>query len=285
MRFTPDTYSNHLTLDEALARLAASEPVDGLALFGSRAAGSASEASDYDLLILVHRLPVGIFQMLTHIDGRLADVVFVTTAMADRVLAGGGPPSDRTNEGRYLLKMATASIVYDASGRLARAQAHAREHPSVPSSAYPAAYGPWFWLNHSLYQIRRMAQSTDPIRLTGVDLMLSSGLNEACRAYCQLRGLPWQGEKAALRHLQAHDPAYLALLRATLAEPDRPRRVDLYEQLITATLAPVGETWQPGLTAVALDSPDHSPADVDAALEFWESLFVIDRDPKGLKDP
>src|SRR6185503_11070810 len=83
MRFTPDTRSNHLTLDAALARLAASGRVDGLALFGSRAV-STSEAGDHDLLILVNSLPVGIFEMLTHIGGVLADVVFVTTAMADR---------------------------------------------------------------------------------------------------------------------------------------------------------------------------------------------------------
>ena len=280
MRFTPDTRSNHLTLDAALARLAASGRVDGLALFGSRAV-STSEAGDHDLLILVSSLPVGIFQMLTHIGGVLADVVFVTTAMADRVLAGGGPASDRTNEGRYLLKMAAAQIIYDGSGRLARAQAYARQNPPLPSSAYPAAYSAWFWLNHSLYQIRRMSRSADPIRLTGVDLMLSAGLSEACRAYCQLRAIPWQGEKAALRHLQANDPAYLALLRACLAETNRPRRVQLYEQLVTAALAPAGEPWQPGITAIALDEPTYTAANVDAALEFWESLFVIDPDPKG----
>jgi predicted nucleotidyltransferase len=292
MRYTPDSLSNHLTLDEALTRLASSEHVDGLALFGSRIAAAAAEASDYDLLILVHSLPVGIFQMLTHIDGRLADVVFVTEEMADRVeprpplgLAGGEPVSDRTNEGRFLLKMVTAKIVYDASGRLARVQAYAREHTPGASPAYSANYSAWFWQNHGLCQLQRMSHSSDPIRLTAVDLILSTGLNEACRAYCQLRGLAWQGEKAALRHLQAHDPAYLALLRACLAETDRPRRVQLYEQLIAATLQPAGGTWQPGLTAVALDGHDYGPAELDAALEFWESFFIVDPDLNGHKDP
>jgi predicted nucleotidyltransferase len=274
MHFTPDTRSNHLTLDEALARLAASEHVAGLALFGSRAIGGATEASDYDLLILVHSLPVGIFQMLTHIDGRLADVVFVTTATADRLLAGGEAVSDRSNDGRFLLKMATARVVYDSSGRLARAQAYARSNPPAAQAGYSAAYGAWFWQNFGLYQVRRMARSTDPEVLTAVDLMLAAGLGEACRAYCQLRAIPWQGEKAALRHLQANDPTYLALLRDCLAADGRERRVQLHGQLVAATLAPVGEPWQPGLTAVALDRPDYGPTDVDTALEFWESLFI-----------
>src|SRR5690349_6531856 len=70
MHFTPDARANALTLEAALARLAASPQVDGLALFGSRATDEVA-ASDYDVLILVKTLPVGIFQMLTHIGGRM----------------------------------------------------------------------------------------------------------------------------------------------------------------------------------------------------------------------
>jgi predicted nucleotidyltransferase len=281
MRFTPDTLSTHLTLDEALARLAASEPVDGLALFGSRAAGSAnaSAASDYDLLILVRSLPVGVFQVLTHIDGRLTDVVFATHAMVDRLLVDhlpvdGESVSARTNDGRFLLKMATAQIAYDGSGRLARAQDYARRHPPVAEADYPAAYGAWFWLNHSLVHVRRMARSEDPEVLTAADLMLAAGLAEACRAYCLLRAIPWQGEKAALRNMRANDAAHLALVRECLAEADRPRRVALYQQVVAATLAPAGETWQPGLTVMMLDAPAFGTADLDTALNYWESLFV-----------
>src|SRR5262249_47279366 len=107
--------ASRLTLEAALARLAANEQVDGLALFGSRSGSAAHTASDYDLLVLISGLPVGIFQMLTHIEGRMADVVFVLTAQADRLLAGGGPVSASSNDGRFLLKMRTAQIVYDAS--------------------------------------------------------------------------------------------------------------------------------------------------------------------------
>jgi hypothetical protein len=82
--------------------------------------------------------------------------------------------------------------------------------------------------------------------------------------------------------MQGSDPGYLALLRECLAATDRERRVHLYGQLVAAALAPIGEPWQPGLTAVALDARDYGPGDVDTALEFWESLFVTTPDPKGL---
>ena len=75
-----DTLSNHLTLQEVLTRLEHAEAVDGLALFGSQITTPANPASDYDLLILVLDPPVRIFQMLTHIDGRMAAVAPTPTS-------------------------------------------------------------------------------------------------------------------------------------------------------------------------------------------------------------
>jgi predicted nucleotidyltransferase len=270
-----DSRSNHLTLEEALARLAADERVDGLALFGSRAGGAALPASDHDVLILVSELPVGIFQMLSHIEGRMADIVFVQAAQADRLLAGG-PVAANTGDGRFLLKMHTARIVYDASGRLARAQALARQGGWRAPSNYAAQYGPWFWHNFVLYQVKRMAQADDPVYHTAVELMLCSGLSDLGRAYCSLRNLPWEGEKAVLRYLQQHDPAYLALLRECLAAKELACKVQLFEQLVIETLRPVGQTWRPGCTAVILDAPDATAAQIETALDFWQSFFKPD---------
>jgi hypothetical protein len=265
--------SNHLTLDAALARLAADDRVDGLALFGSRGGGAALPASDHDLLILVSDLPVGIFQMLSHIDGRMADIVFVLTAQADRLLAAAGPVATNTSDGRFLLKMQTAQVVYDASGRLARAQAKARQGGWQAPSTYADQYGAWFWHNHALFHIKRMAQADDPDYHTAVDLMLYGALHDICRAYYRLRNLPWEGEKAAMRYLQRHDPAYLGLLRECLAATERARKAQLFEQLATETLRPVGQAWQPGCTAVILDAPDATAAQIETALDFWQSLF------------
>ncbi len=276
MHLTPQTLSHALTLDEVLARLAARPAVEGLALFGSRAGPGDSPVSDYDLLILVSRLPIGIFQMLTHIDGRMADVVFVTLDLADQVLAGSPVPAD-TNAGRFLLKMQTAQIVYDASGRLARAQTLARSaggaEASLSPPGYAAEYADWFWHNHGLYHLKRMLQSADPVYLTAVDLMLLQGLGGVLRVHFRARHWPWEGEKAAIRRLQDHDPTCLRLLRECLAAGDRAEKVRLYEKLVAAALAPLGDLWQPGLTAVVVDPPAETPAQLDTALQFWESLL------------
>lgn len=277
MQSLQDSLSNHLTLEDVLARLENAAGVDGLALFGSRKSAPTNSVSDYDLLILVSDPPVRIFQMLTHIDGRIADVVFVETATADAFLEERQPVAAASFEGMFLQKMLTAHIVYDASERLSRVQQHAQAQHQAGRLLLPTTesdlYGVWFWFNQSLIHLKRMIQADDPVYLTAVDLMLMGGLSGICRAYFQVRHLSWEGEKAALRHLQTLDPAFLSQLQACIAHADRAQKLTLYEQLVARTLAPVGTLWTHGLTAVFLSDPPQSAPRLESALQFWQDLL------------
>src|SRR5262245_1122061 len=94
--------SNHLALDTVVQRLSAAPLVEGIALFGSSTQASGNPVSDYDLLVMLDNPPIRIFQMQTYIDGRIADVAFVETEVADRVLALTEPASAISAEG-YLI--------------------------------------------------------------------------------------------------------------------------------------------------------------------------------------
>lgn len=271
------TRSHELSLDKTLNRLKTSKMVDGLALFGAQTVNPDNPISDYDLLILVRNPPILIFQMLTHIDGRMADVVFVETDTVDTLLTLDEPVTATSIEGMLMLKIHQAQIVYDASGRLERVRQYTLNRIQsnrwlLPSPAN-SLYGAWFWQNHLLFHVKRMVQSKDPVYLTAVDMMLLSGVSDLCRIYYQVHNLPWQGEKDAVRYLQTDDPYYLNLLRACLAETNRVRKVSLYEELVTQTLAPIGALWTPGITAVYLRDASLHPVQVSEALLFWESLL------------
>lgn len=289
MEVTLNTLSNNLTLSEVLSRLAASESVDGVAMFGSQASSGKSPISDYDLLILVENPPVSIFQMLTHIDQRMADVVFVETEAAERVLTLTAPVPTTSFDGLLLLKMQTARILYDASGRLQRVQDMLIHEKQVTEllqpSSYTAMYTAWFWHNHGLIHMKRMLLSDDPVYQTAVDMMLLTGLSGLCRAYYCVRHLPWQGEKAAIRYLQDHDPGFLAGLRDCIAWTDRKQKLRTYEQLVEDALAPAGGLWAPTITAVYLRDAEQHAEDVGTALSFWESLLSSRRSNDLSKRP
>lgn len=272
------TPSAQFSLEQVIAALSASPLIDGIALFGSRAGTHDNPISDYDLLLLVTKLPVPIFQMFTHIGGRMADLVFLETVAADHILAQAKPVAPNSFDGMQLQKMFTAHIVYDASGRLARLQQHAHQRQDnlfLPVSEN-ALYDACFWPNHALYHMKRMAQSDDPTYLTAVDMMLTTSLSGLWRAYYQVRDLRWQGEKAAVRYWQVNDPDYLQRLRECMAEPDQHKKLALYEALLRHTLAPVAPLWEGDVSAVYLRDTPHTDANLRAALDFWEGLFQSD---------
>jgi predicted nucleotidyltransferase len=101
MQSLQDTLSNRLTLNEILTRLEGAKAVDGLARFGSSLTHHANPVSDFDLLILVADPPVRIFQMFTHIDGCMADIVFVETETADAILERAQPVAATSFEGLF----------------------------------------------------------------------------------------------------------------------------------------------------------------------------------------
>lgn len=150
MQHLKDSLSNQLTIQEVLNCLEHADAVDGLAFFGSHTRVSNDPVSDYDLLILISSAPIPIFQMLTYIDGRMADVVFIEIHTVDDLLAHRQPVSPTSFEGYFIQKMLAAEIVYDRSNRLRRIQHHARTEQLLQPTSESDTYAIWFWLNHGL---------------------------------------------------------------------------------------------------------------------------------------
>ncbi|MDQ4075144.1 MAG: nucleotidyltransferase domain-containing protein [Chloroflexota bacterium] len=190
--------SDHLSLEEVVAQLEQSSLVDGIAEFGSRATHQAGESSDYDLLVLVEDIPARVFQMVTSIGGRIADIVLVETEIADRIVTTLEPPEPKSFEALFAQKMQTAHIVYDASKRLQHVKqlvtSQAWEKRRAQMHDDSDLYGIWFWLGFGLLHLERLAHSQDPIQRAAFDMMLTSCLSATWRSYFDIRRLPWEGE-------------------------------------------------------------------------------------------
>jgi hypothetical protein len=250
--------------------------VDGVAEFGSRSSQDVSAASDYDLLILLTSIPMRVFQLLTTIDGRLADIVLIETEAADSLLAKGERPA-AVFEALFARKMQTARIHYDRSDRLHRLQqlvtSPAWEAAPAASAQIRAWPGIWFWQCFGLLQIERMAESHDPVHRLAVDMLLTACLAGTWRSYFNVRALPWDGEKAALRYWMAHDASYYETVQSCLGAVDRQARLAAYRALVQQTIEPIGPILRLGETAVVLAQAEAEWADVDAILRYWNGLF------------
>jgi predicted nucleotidyltransferase len=259
--------NEHLPLDQVVAALARSPAVEAVVLIGS-ATGDLRPESDLDLLVVLAEGAPELGVLVTRIDGRLADVVFVR---ADALARLASPALDE--DGAKLAHwLATGRVAHDRTGRATAAAARVREQPPAPAAPAPGdLYGLWFSANFNLLHTRRMLASSDPLYHEAIDVRFLYQLLDLFFGYFRARGLAVRGEKDALRHLGAHDPAYLDLFRACLHEPDRRRRVALYEELVRQTVAPIGPLWAPATTAAMVGGA--TVEGIEAALRFWDALF------------
>lgn len=273
-RATP-ARSATMILDEVVALLCAHGVVEGLLTIGSMARGQLTPASDLDLVVVLNELPAPLHVGLTTIDRRLADLLFVEASLIDRILADDfRPVHAEAWLGRVIRWLQAGTVVFDRSGHLAAAQGKVRTGCWLEPISAQELHAAWFGAYYNLWQTKRLLASPDPVHATTVDLRLLFSLSQLWVDYVRVRRLRWEGDKAAIHYLEAHDPAYLALFRRCLAEGDRRRKVQLYERLVELTMAPLGDPWTEGQTSVTFAADvDLSPSAMEAALAFWDGLL------------
>ncbi len=274
-RLSRITVTQTMSIEAVLARLAALDIVDGIALRGTRAIPLIDPSTDYDLLILVTERPLHITQLFTHIEKRVADVFLMDVQAYDQIVQGGRRLSPSSPDGIFMRKLAGSEIIHDRSGRIQRGLGEAGKGPGwFKAVSYSALYLLWFTQNFVLAHVKRMILSADATYLTASDMLMASSVGATYRAYFEVRRLSWEGEKGAIHYLQEHDPAYLEVLRGCLTSANREQKLLLYEQLVRLTLEPFGEVWDDDIVAACFDTPLHDSSGVDSALSFWEDLFA-----------
>jgi len=118
-----------------------------------------------------------------------------------------------------------------------------------------------------------MLTSDDPIYLIAAELRMALyGPADLLFNYFDIRNLTWRGDKEAVRYLIAHDPSYLARFRAFISESDPATKAALYKELAARTVAPVGDLWSQGITALAVNQGG-DPKSREEALSFWDALI------------
>jgi hypothetical protein len=211
----------------------------------------------------------------TTVGGKVTDLLFIESAAIVRILSAVEPFDAWSWDGRAVRWLQAGRIIFDRHGAVTRAQAkvQAGEWVRPPSSA--AAYRAWFQINYNLSQTRRMLDADDPVYRYAIDVRLLYMIAECITGYFALRGLLWEGEKAAIRYFQNHDPEYLTAFTRCVHANDRVQRFRVYQDLARRTLEPVGGIWGDSRTAFAFDGNAEEPlASIEAARRVWAELMI-----------
>jgi predicted nucleotidyltransferase len=263
-----------MTLEAVLDQLSQHPAVDGLVTVGSTGRGALTPVSDYDLLLVLSEMPVPLHVGITYIAHRLTDLLFATTTHIDHILTASVALNGDAWEGRVARWLATGKVVFDRHGRVGQTQTKLQSGTWIQPFADIDSYGAWIGVNFNLLHTRRLMRSDDPIHLHAAELRISLyGISTALFSYFRIRKLPWEGDKAAVRYLIAHDPEYFAMLQQCLREPDPHRKFAAYEQLAAATLTPIGDLWSGEPTVLWNDMVPATWEILEGGLAFWEELL------------
>jgi hypothetical protein len=242
--------AHELTFEDALDRLRRSRQVEGVLTIGSRGQPGWNAASDYDLVI-VRPQSAAWFVGVTRIEGRFADLIFVGVAALERVLALDAPVEGGHELAPIIRWLSQGRIEHSRSDLLPRAQAQARQREWIAPDTDQSAVSAWFAINYNLAQARRMLRSADPLYRAAVAIRMAvCGPADLWFGYFSLRRLAWAGDKAAVRHLQLHDPAFLAAFERFIGESDPAAKFARYEDAARLAAAPLGDLWPADATVI-----------------------------------
>jgi hypothetical protein len=203
--------------------------------------------------------------------------LFATTSHVEQILAAQVALDGDVWEGRIARWLMTGQVVFDRRGRVRQAQAKVCGGTWLRALEAIDAYGAWIGVNYNLLHTRRLMRSDDPVHLHAAELRMSLyGVVSVVLSYFRIRKLRWEGDKAAIRYLLAHDRPYLELLQQFLRESDPQRKFATYERIAAATLAPISNLWGGEPTVLWNDLLPASWETLEQGLAFWEGLLRSD---------
>jgi predicted nucleotidyltransferase len=263
-----------LTFEEVISKLANHRAVEGIVVFGSASAERITSASDHDLVIVLadESAPIGFGT--TYVSDRLTDLLFFTVAEIEQVISLNEPVDADERLGQLIRWLKEGQVVLDRSGWLGCAQRKVREGLWLLPAGASRRYQIWYKINFDLRHAERMVISNDPVYQRALEMRLLFSIFDVFLGYFLMRGMIWEGSKAAIRYLLTNDPEYLTLLEQCLAETNLLCKVEMYKQLAKLATEPAGGLWTERETAVQT-RPDveWDPGLIGECLEFWQHLL------------
>ena len=224
--------------------LKASQNVDGLLFLGSTGQSTLNAFSDRDLLIVLNERDPSITNGTVFCDDILVDLVIVTRKqIEDLIITEPGSISLSDSRASFFNWVLSGIIVLDRCGCLVLLRDTLRRNKSMPKLTEGEAVSRSDHTIYNLAQTQRMSGSPDPFYQQAVDLKMLRQLSDLMVDYFNLRGLPWRGEKEAIRHWKSLDPGYIDLFMRCYWERCQAQRVRLYAELVKATIEPIGFRW------------------------------------------
>ncbi len=257
-------------LKKIIEKLQSKKEVDAVFLTGSGGNSPLKPWSDIDLVVVFKRNTKQLYSLFTWIGGRFADVFFYD--LGDIARLGNLKSFNEDNlDGTFVDWLRNGKIEFDKSGRTTRFKNEILRRKTRYSISPDKVFSSWQSVNYNYVANNRYFSAKDPAYHKALELRLLYSAIELVTAYFTLRGIPWRGEKKAVKYLEERDKKYYAVLIRYFAARDLKARMGLYNKMVSMTLTKkYGVFPKSKVIAVARKDPRIR---LTALAEYWKKLI------------
>ncbi len=231
-------------LDQVIRHLGTHEQIVGLLAIGSLVNNALTPASDYDLVIVLGGIAPLWYVGVTTIGGRFTDLLFVSSDALRQIRELASPLADAHELAPVIRWFERGAILLDRMGQLDSIQRYVRQSRLLDSASDAGAHGAWFATNYNLAVVDRLVRSPDPHYPSVADIRMAVyGHSDLWFNYFAIRGIEWDGDKAAWHYLRERDPDYLSSYCDFVTTTVRADKLDCYRRTAARATAPLGGLW------------------------------------------
>src|SRR3989344_8657599 len=233
-----------LSLMNLIEQLKLSPRVKGIFTTGTTAT-KLTLSSDIDLVIILDKNDESIKSVYTKIENHFSDIFFFDIDFINQ-LKSRQEVSGNNFDGMFLEWLVKGKIEYDPESLLLTLKNIIDKNPPLQNVTDSEKRDFWIKTNYNFIANLRYYNSSDELYRKALEMRLLYSVIELITAYFSFRGMPWRGEKAAVRYFEEHDKKFLETFRKYSASGSLEKKMKYYRALFAKVFFGTYRRWEKG---------------------------------------
>lgn len=255
-----------LSLTNLIEQLKLSPRVRGIFSTGTTAT-KLSPSSDIDLVIILDKNDEAIKSVYTKIENRFSDIFFFDIDFINQ-LKDQQEVSGNNFDGMFLVWLIKGKIEYDPENLLVTLKNRIDKNPPLQNVTDSEKRDFWIKTNYNFIANLRYYNSSEELYRKALEMRLLYSVIELITAYFSFRGIPWCGEKVAVKYFEEHDPEFFSVFQKYTQSSNLDAKMEYYQDLFNKIFFGDYQKWDDSFTVGISKNDGYKPE----LTKWWEEL-------------
>lgn len=255
-----------LSLTNLIEKLKLSPRVRGIFATGTTAK-KLTPSSDIDLVIILDKNDEAIKSVYTKIENRFSDIFFFDIDFINQ-LKDQQEVSGNNFDGMFLEWLMKGKIEYDPENLLLALKNRIDKNLPLQNVTDSEKRDFWIKTNYNFIANLRYYNSSDKLYQKALEIRLLYSVIELITAYFSFRGIPWRGEKVAVKYFEKHDPEFFSVFQKYTQSNNLDAKMGYYQDLFNKIFFGDYQKWDDGFVVGISKKDGYKPE----LTKWWEKL-------------